>query len=102
MSFTENQKISDFDEFFQWLKTGGLRARRNEKNLRKKIFAALLNEDKKTINSFRQFTKSKELNQDELSDMDYLKMMEKAQEIKKEIDWEKLNKSINKELKGYA
>ncbi|MFA7570966.1 MAG: hypothetical protein WCY75_07000 [Sulfurimonadaceae bacterium] len=101
MSFTENQ-ISDFDEFFHWLKTGGLRARRNEKNLRKKIFAALINNDIETNNSYRQFIKSKELNQGELTNMDYLKMMEKAQEMKKEINWDELNKSINKELRGYA
>lgn len=102
MSFSENQKINEFEEFFHWLKVGGLRVQKNEKYLRKKIFAGLMNNEIRTINSYRQFMKSKELNEDELSDMDYLKMMEKAQKMKKEIDWEKLNKSINRELKGYA
>ncbi|QDF29919.1 hypothetical protein [Halarcobacter anaerophilus] len=59
MSTNENQKIELFEEFYEWLKTDGLKPKKSERLHKRKIFASLLASDKMTIDNFNDFLKDR-------------------------------------------
>ncbi|MFW2613064.1 hypothetical protein [Aliarcobacter butzleri] len=56
----ENQKVKLFDEFYEWLKLDGLKAKKSERLHRKKIFASLLADNQMTLDNFNDFLQDKE------------------------------------------
>lgn len=60
MSVTLELKIKFFDEFYNWLKSDGLKPIKSERLHKKVIFANLNNGDSKTEENFSDFLQSKE------------------------------------------
>ncbi len=61
MSINEKIKIELFEDFYTWLKDDGLKPRRSERLHRKKIYAALLNNDQMTLENFNDFLESRKI-----------------------------------------
>ena len=55
----QNQKVKLFDEFYEWLKLDGLKAKKSERLHRKKIFASLLANEQMTLDNFNDFLEDK-------------------------------------------
>lgn len=56
----KTQKVKLFDEFYEWLKLDGLKAKKSERLHRKKIFASLIADNQMTLDNFNDFLQDKE------------------------------------------
>lgn len=55
----QNQKVKLFDEFYEWLKLDGLKAKKSERLHKKKIFASLIADNQMTLDNFTDFLEDK-------------------------------------------
>lgn len=55
MNFDEKTKIDKFEDFYEWLKSDGLKPKKSERLHKKKIFSGLLANDEMTLENFKDF-----------------------------------------------
>ncbi|RXJ77874.1 hypothetical protein CRV03_02570 [Arcobacter sp. F155] len=62
MKTTYEDKIELFDSFYAWLKEDGLKPYKSERLHRKAIFSNLINDEKLTLENFKDFLDYKKIN----------------------------------------